>query len=116
MTAPREEKRRTSRFPSDLRLRSADGSDEMVEMEVVNLSHGGAYCNSQRRFAPMTRLEVQMDLPGRTPISVPLTATAVIVRVEDGPEGGPYRMALWFQEMSPEDRSRLRRFLGADGN
>ena len=85
-------------------------------MEAVNVSLGGAYCSSRDSFELMTRLEVQLDLPGHTQTSLPLTATAVVVRVEDSPDGAPYRLALWFQHMPREDHARLRRFLGVDGH
>lgn len=112
------EKRRSARVPSDIRLRS-HAPREVVEMEAVNLSLGGAYCTSRRRFEPMTRLEVHLDLPGRTPVSATITAQAVVVRVEPGPAGGDgrrCRLALLFQEMADADRARLRRFLGQDGD
>jgi hypothetical protein len=118
MPRPSLEKRRSRRFPSDVRLRSPAGVEvvEVVEMEAVNLSLGGACCVSPHRFEPMTVLDVQVDLPGRTPTSMPLRATAVVVRVEPSRAGAPYRIALWFREMADEDRARLRRHLGVDGN
>ena len=115
MPDPSDEKRTTRRFPSDVRLRFTHAT-QVMEMDAVNLSIGGAYCSSQRRFLPMTRLEVRLDLPGQTRSSGSITATAVVVRVDDGPPGGHCRLALWFQEMAREDRARLRRHLGIDGH
>jgi len=109
------EKRQNERFPSDLRLRCR-GDADAIEMEAVNLSVGGAYCSTRHRLEPMTRLQVQLDLPGTSPRSTPITATAVVVRLEERPTGLPYRLALWFQKISRRDRALLRRHLGIDGH
>ena len=123
---PREthEKRETSRVPADLQVRSSAAGD-LLQLNVVNLSLGGAYCGSPRPIEPMTRLEVILDLPGAGAASIPVAAQAVVVRMErvrTGDQGGapearlPYRLALWFQRMAEPDRARLRHFLGLDGN
>ena len=85
-------------------------------MEAVNVSMGGAYCTTRRRFEPMTQIEVHLDLPGHTHLSDSITAKAVVVRVDGASKDEPYRMALLFQEMADGDRARLRRYLGQDGN
>jgi len=110
------EKRRDQRVPTDVRLRSSAPS-EIAEMEAVNLSLGGVSCYSLRRIEPMTRLHVVLDLPGELGKVDALAAEAVVVRLEEDETGGPpYRLALWFQNMGSPHRTRLRRFLGLDGN
>jgi len=113
---PAADKRRSPRIDSGVRLRTTADAPEVMEMETVNLSLGGAYCTSRRRLEPMTRLEVHLDLPGRTPLAETITARAVVVRVEPGDDDSACRVALFFQEMDEADRARLRRFLGQDGH
>ena len=114
----RQEKRETARVPADLRVRSTSAG-ELLELNVVNLSLGGAYCGSPRAIEPMTRLEVILDLPGSGAVSIPVAAQAVVVRMDRADRHAaphPYLLALWFQRMTDHDRARLRRFLGQDGN
>ena len=102
----KDEKRETPRVPADLRVHST-AAGELLELNVVNLSLGGAYCGSSRPIEPMTRLEVILDLPGSGAASIPVAAQAA---------QHPYLLALWFQRMTDHDRARLRRFLGQDDN
>jgi hypothetical protein len=117
-TNPTDEKRRSPRVPSQVRMRSAAAGD-LLELTAVNLSVDGAYCGSPRPIEPMTRLEVVVELPGGGRSAIPVTARAVVVRVEKDPDRAPalpYRLALWFQHLDDADRARLRHFLGQDGN
>ena len=114
----REEKREAARVAADLRVRSTSAG-ELLELNVVNLSVGGAYCGSPRAIEPMTRLEVIFDLPGSGAVSIPVAAQAVVVRMDRAARRTaphPFLLALWFQRMTDHDRARLRRFLGQDGN
>jgi hypothetical protein len=140
-TAPdRKEQRKDRRYLADIRLRS-ERTGELMEMVAINLSLGGAHCRSERYVQPMTRFNVTLDLPGKPGSAAgrpPLTVEAVVIRVEraskrvEGAGGpvdpelgspelaeraeGPFRLSLWFQRMGPDDRARLRSFLGQDGN
>jgi hypothetical protein len=114
MTHP-SEKRSSRRVESDIRIHSLN-APEVIEMEAVNVSMGGAYCTTRQHFEPMTKLEVHLDLPGHTHLSETITASAVVVRVEDAVDDAPYRLALLFQGMGEDDRARLQRYRGQDGN
>jgi len=117
----KRDNRQSVRVPADLRVHSTAAGD-LLELNVVNLSLGGAYCGSPRPIEPMTRLEVILDLPGPGTASIPVAAQAVVVRIDRpsrlAAHGArhPYLLALWFQRMTDSDRARLRRFLGQDGN
>lgn len=89
--------------------RTAPKKDIYVEYpdfrsRVRNLSLGGAFIEDPRPL-PRGRV-VQVLLPVNGP--PPIAAKAMVRRVE--PEVG---MGLEFIEMSPEDRNRLREFVGA---
>jgi hypothetical protein len=109
----RKEKRSDPRIPADLRLRTAEG-DGLIEMQVANVSLGGAYCRSPHPIEPMTRMEVILELPSEDGVT-PVRTEAVVVRAERssaGPQDPTYHLALWFQGMSEEHRTSLMRYLG----
>ena len=109
----RKEQRSNQRIPSDLRLRTAEG-DGLIEMQVANVSLGGAYCRSPRPIEPMTRMEVILELPSADGVT-PVRTEAVVVRAErasTGSQNPTYHLALWFQGMSEEHRTSLMHYLG----
>ncbi len=113
MTATKDsEKRGNSRYPADLTLRAGESSGETIEMQVSNVSLGGVYCRSTREFAPMTRIEVTMELPLDSGVQSIRTDAVVVRSGKSAGEDGPYFHALWFQHMDPADREHLMRFLG----
>ena len=116
MTATRSsEKRGDRRIPADLTLRAGGSAGaESFEMQVSNVSLGGAYCRSSRRFEPMTRIDVTMELPLDSGVQS-IRTDAVVVRSDPASgagEDGPFNLALWFQRMPAADREHLMRFLG----
>ncbi len=111
----RKEKRRSPRVAADLKL-YLDAEGEMVEMQLANLSLGGAYCYSPRAIEPMTKIEVVLELPVENGVQ-PVRTEAVVVRAVresacEGKDVPSYHLALWFQGMSEEHRSHLMRYLG----
>ncbi len=110
-----KEKRGSPRVAADLRL-YLDQQGEMVEMQLANVSLGGAYCYSPRAIEPMTKIEVVLELPVENGVQ-PVRTDAVVVRAEresacEGKDVPSYHLALWFQHMSEEDRTHLMRYLG----
>ena len=111
-----KEKRGSPRVAADLKLH-LDAEGEMVEMQVSNVSLGGAYCHSPRPIEAMTKIEVVLELPAEDGAVEPLRTEAVVVRAEresacDGKDIPSYHLALWFQRMSQEHRTQLMRYLG----
>ena len=115
MSVTDREKRVSPRVAADLKL-YLDEQGEMVEMQLANVSLGGAYCHSPRPIEPMTKIEVVLELPAADGVQ-PVRTKAVVVRAEresacDGKDVPSYHLALWFQRMSEEHRTRLMRYLG----
>jgi len=110
-----KEKRASPRVAADLKLYLAE-KGEMLEMQLTNVSLGGAYCHSPRPIEPMTKIEVVLELPVTDGVR-PVRTEAVVVRAEresacDGKDVPSYHLALWFQKMSEEHRTQLMRYLG----
>jgi len=78
-----------------------------------NISALGAYCTLRRFIAPMTKLQVRVEIPGRsTPTQI--VCRGVVVRT-DPPTATrrPSRchVAIFFNELTDGDRVRLARYV-----
>src|SRR5213594_2460988 len=105
-----EERRQHDRVATRLPI-DADVEGQRFQIEASNLSAGGAYCRSDRRFPVMTRLEVSVDLPGDGGGEA-LRFDAVVVRCEsEGTDSGGWRLALYFPDLEPAARIRLAHFV-----
>ncbi len=115
-----EEKRQHRRVSDRLTLQTLGEEYGTIEMEVANLSLGGAYCLSSQEIPAMTRLNLNIFLPSsdgrQAQLHYPLDVEAVVVRAEDvnGHEGGlSWRLALFFSRIGEEDRQVLARYLAS---
>lgn len=89
-----------------------------VSIETVNISAGGALCLSSSPIPLMTRLRITLFLPsddGREATLLdPLVMNACVVRCEPAPDtraGRKHLLAVFFTEVSDEDRAALERYL-----
>jgi hypothetical protein len=71
------------------------------------------FCMSSEYIAPMTRMALQMRLPGEA--GRPIQGEAVVVRTEPAAAATPphagYRIALYFSRLEEDDRQALQAFL-----
>ena len=84
-----------------------------LRAETKNLSASGAYCTLDRFIPPMTKLQLQFELPnGSRPLSI--RCSAVVVRVAPlitSAQRGQYQVALFFSDLSDRQRSAITRFV-----
>jgi hypothetical protein len=107
-----KENRLHPRISERLTVRRAE--PDGAALETINLSAGGMFCTSSEYIAPMTRMALQMRLPG-SGAGRPIEGEAIVVRTEPPapsapPEGG-YRIALYFSRLEEDDRKALQTFL-----
>lgn len=81
-----------------------------------NLSCGGALCALKQSIPPMTKLDVDLMLPAlsASPFPQRIHCVGVVVRVDPAADpGGPptFLTAIYFSEISPEDRRRIAEFV-----
>ena len=110
MTPP--ERRQAPRVAERLPL-TLTGADGVVQADTQNLSAAGAYCALDQFIPPMTKLELQLELPDG-PQRTPIRCVGVVVRVEPliaTPQQGRYQTAILFTELSERDRSAIERFV-----
>jgi hypothetical protein len=107
-----KEKRLHPRINERLTIRHAEPGGPVLE--TINLSAGGMFCTSSEYIAPMTRMALQMRLPGSA-AARPIEGEAIVVRTEPSaqaaPPGGGYRIALYFSRLEEDDRKALQTFL-----
>ncbi len=111
---PSMERRRAPRLNTRLPLSLGDRAGELLTT-THNLSASGAYCTVRKFLAPMTKLQVRLELPGdHRP--VPIECQGVVVRVEP-PEPvsrrSTYRVAIFFNDLSERNRDGLAQFVQA---
>ncbi len=85
------------------------------ELQTLNFSAGGFYCDVPRRLELLTRLALRFVFPPFGPgqdRSSAVDCEAVIVRVEE-PEAGRvgFRVAACFTRLSPEDRRLISEYV-----
>ena len=113
----RKERRQSRRVSTDLELTVAGLDEATVPARTLNLSAGGAYLVTQDQLAPLSKLELGIELPA-LPVeekggkSWVLQVDAVVVHSEPTEEaGGGFRVGVAFMNMSPEDRTRLEDYI-----
>jgi len=111
-----EERRRAPRAAERVPL-AITGTEATVQAETKNLSAAGAYFTLDRFIAPMTKLQLQMELPsgtGDASRGKTIRCAGVVVRVDPlvaHAERGGYHIAVFFTELSDRDRSAIARFV-----
>ena len=84
-----------------------------LRAETKNLSTIGAYCVLDRFLSPMTKLQLEFELPNGAR-RVRIRVEGAVVRVEpivDSAERGRYHVGIYFTEMSDQDRAAISRFV-----
>ena len=104
------DRRKYQRVPVELVVSSSSSEGELLEMQTINLSLGGAYCRVNQDIPAMTKMEVRIQLKLVEPTEDDwINAEAICVRSTKAEHG--YYIALYFSYLSDEDQKKLRRFL-----
>ena len=109
---PRQERRASPRVAERVALAIADAGTTL-QTETKNLSASGAYCTLDRFVAPMTKLQLQFELPNGAR-TAKIRCSGVVVRIEPvvaTADRGLYNVAIFFTELAERDRSTIARFV-----
>ncbi len=107
-----KERRRHARAAERIALAITDAG-AALSTETKNLSASGVYCTLERFIAPMSKLQLEFELPNGSR-RVKIRCTGVVVRVEPviaNVEHGLYNVAIFFTELTERDRSAIARFV-----
>ena len=113
---PLPERRKYPRVAESVSCQVSVGA-ERFETLTKNLSCGGALCSLSEPVAPMTKLEVVLDLPpSHGAVRVPrqtVHCVGVVIRQDKLPleERPSYLTAIYFTDLTTEDRRRIGEFV-----
>ena len=116
-----QERRRAPRVHERIACSIGEGG-RAIRSQTRNLSTAGAYCLIDEFIAPMTKLQLDLELPPtgqpgeqhQRPVRI--RCEGVVVRIEpvvESAEQGRYHMAVFFSQMSERDRAAIVRFVQA---
>lgn len=108
----RKERRQHPRVIERVSLAVTD-ADTVLEAETKNLSASGVYCALERFIPPMTKLQLQFELPNETR-RTRVRCAGVVVRVEPivtTVDRARYHTAIFFNEITDRDRSAISEFV-----
>ena len=107
-----QERRRAPRVSERVPI-ALTGEGAGIQAESENLSAAGVYCTLDRFIPPMTKLQVQLELPDGAK-RVRVRCEGVVVRVEPvitNAERGRYHVAVFFSDLAERDRTAISRFV-----
>ena len=113
---PFSERRKYPRIAETVSCQVSVGSERFQTL-TKNLSCGGALCSLSEQIPPMTKLDVVLDLPAIPGTAAPsrqqVRCVGVVVRQDRLPleERPSYLTAIYFSELSLEDRRRIGEFV-----
>ena len=84
-----------------------------LQAETKNLSTSGAYCLLDRFIAPMTKLQLEFQLPDESQ-RARVRCTGVVVRAEPvitEADRGRYHLAIFFTDLADRDRATIERYV-----
>ena len=107
-----QERRQAPRVDEGVSLAIRDATAEL-RTETKNISTVGVYCTLDRFIAPMTKLQLQFEIPNGAR-RVRVQGEGVVVRAEPvvtNAEQGHYNIAIFFTEITDHNRSVIARFV-----
>ena len=107
-----QERRGAPRVAERVSIAVTDATAEL-RAETTNLSAAGAYCILDRFIAPMTKLELELELPNGAR-RVRVRCAGVVVRVEPvvaAAQRGRYQTAIFFTDLAEGDRAAISQFV-----
>jgi hypothetical protein len=115
-----QERRKGQRVEANLKLEVTiprpDGGQEPVHMETLNISSSGIYFKSDHFIEPMTKLDMQLELPthrdaeGRADEFATASCEGIVVRVlpeTEGPDVDHYEVAVFFTQIDEDGMRHL---------
>lgn len=104
-----QEKRSHPRVTSNVPVKIVQEDGDIVT-ETKNISRAGAYCKVDKYIEPMTKLKVNLLVPGTKgsgSTGKKISCEGVVVRVEPLPEDDVYNIAIFFNDLSQRDSELL---------
>lgn len=109
------ENRRYPRINKNLPIKIRNGDFDIVT-ETKNISCTGAYCQVDRYVSPFTKINARILIPAKTKTYI--NCQGIVVRVEKGDNDleTQYNIAIYFNDISKSDMSKIDRFVKSQPN
>ncbi len=113
---PFSERRKYPRIAENVSCQVSVGTEKLQTL-TKNLSCGGALCSLPEEIAPMTQLDLVLDLPAVPGTAAPsrqqVHCMGVVIRQDRLPleEKPTYLTAIYFSDLKAEDRRRIGEFV-----
>ena len=107
------ERRRQPRIRERVILALQHDEQGVLEAETQNLSASGVYCTIEQFIPPLTKLQLESELPHGPRVSR-IRCTGVVVRVEpilSSADRWRYRIAIFFNDLLERDRAVISQFV-----
>lgn len=122
MTASGSERRKGQRVDANLKLSvkipRPDGSHEPAQMETLNISSSGIYFKSDHFIEPMTKLNMELELPvsaeGGTANTAMARCEGIVVRVLPETQSDAishYEVAVFFTQIDEDGLGHLQQHI-----
>ena len=113
---PFSERRKYPRIAETVSCQVSVGPEKSLQTLTKNLSCGGTLCSLTEEIAPMTQLDLVLDLPAVPGTAAParqqVRCVGVVIRQDKLPlEEHTYLTAIYFSDLKPEDRRRIGEFV-----
>ncbi len=113
MNYPSQDRRKFPRLSKNVPIKLC-GDDYDVVTETRNLSCIGTYCQVDKYFEPMTKLEIHLLLPLKKKekiVTKKVSCRGVVVRVESQPSNEKFHIAIFFNEIQKKDSKVISDFV-----
>lgn len=101
------ERRKAPRVKGDFTVEIADQKTRIIA-DTINISALGIYCQSDHAIPLFREIQVAIMLPG---VSKPIGCSGVVVRSEKIPRKERYNLAIFFEDILPEDKEQLSKYI-----
>ena len=99
----RVERRKTPRAKADFRVEIAYQNSRIIA-DTTNISASGIYCQIDHSIPLFREIGISIKVPG---IAETIECSGAIVRCEKVPGNERYNLAIFFEDLSIENKSRL---------
>ncbi len=110
-----KERRKFPRINKVLSVKLSDSEFDILT-ETKNISASGAYCPVSEPLEPMTKLQLVLLIPikkNRSKLIKKIDCQGTVVRLETITDNGkfPYRVGIFFNQISDSDKKSLRSYI-----
>lgn len=98
-----KERRKAPRVKGDFTVEIAHQKTKVIA-DTINISSSGIYCQCDHTIPLFREIQMVIMVPG---IAKPIICSGVVVRSEKVPGKERYNLAIFLEDIQPEDKNQL---------